>query len=891
MRIARLVCLLGAGLLLLAQNTKQLKVHVESVTPLPLRLAGSGGVTVEQSGSEAVLIFPERAIEPIQHLHVIWAHLLAHSDADTVRRLTQDPAYRPDPRKLKVLLDADGTRGFSLTVDQLLNNKAFWVPALGVYVAAGENPPTLKAHLAELEPYKGARILEQLEREPEASYEQYTQRWADMGNPAYAHPAQQGPGHIVCLAWDSSLPKFGIDRGAGVWNDYGNPDQFRFWFGFSNLPEGIAPYWKGQRLQDGLPVITTTLERDGVRYEVEQFAYPLDGPPAARRGDIKMVLLQRLRLTDLSGQARTIAVSMAHERRPSAYVEARIVGRQTGGRLLLQDEAFHNALLLIETGGAPAAFSAGGGDARRTRMEVLLRVNLPANGSREFVVKLPSPVVPAEETDKLENLSYAEARRRTLEFWTRYVERGAQFEVPEKAVNDMYRSSLWHALRLPRRHADSGGPIQMDLPYSNFAYDQAGTPWPFSSGVYVDYMLYGLRGYNGLATEELDVIYRGNLEANGHVGGYANWMMYTPGMLYAVAQNYLLSGNRADWERLLPASLRALEWCLAQVRASDGPVLGPLNDLTGAGYWAFNQAYMVAGVERFGVALQRAGHPRAQEALEAASKLRTATERAFRLASVESPLVELRDHTWSPYVPAEARSFGRLYEQWYPTDVDTGAVHLLRLNALAPSGDLADWLLADHEDNLYLHGWGAANEPVYCQNAMAYLRRDEIQPAIRAFYSLMASGFSHSVYEPVEHRWRWGQFFGPPSTDGAWFELYRNMLVREPDDETLLLGQTVPRKWMEDGQRIVVRDAPTYFGKLELEIQSHANAGVIAARWKLNDIRSQPRTLLVRLRHPQARPIRRVTVNGAPWTDFKVEKEWVRILNPGPQEYFIQASY
>jgi len=84
-------------------------------------------------------------------------------------------------------------------------------------------------------------------------------------------------------------------------------------------------------------------------------------------------------------------------------------------------------------------------------------------------------------------------------------------------------------------------------------------------------------------------------------------------------------------------------------------------------------------------------------------------------------------------------------------------------------GLISDSLLNDHEDNLFLHGWGLANEPVYDQQATAYLFRDNAKATIKAFYSMMAGGFSHGVYEPVEHRWRWGQYFGPPSTDGAWF--------------------------------------------------------------------------------------------------------------------------
>ena len=89
-------------------------------------------------------------------------------------------------------------------------------------------------------------------------------------------------------------------------------------------------------------------------------------------------------------------------------------------------------------------------------------------------------------------------------------------------------------------------------------------------------------------------------------------------------------------------------------------------------------------------------------------------------------------------MPCEVLTPRRLLEQWYPTDVDTGAVHLLRLKALAPAANLPMPCSNDHEDNLFLHGWGIANEPVYNQHATAYLLRDDPKAAIRAFYSYMA---------------------------------------------------------------------------------------------------------------------------------------------------------
>ena len=864
----------------------------------------AGGSDVD--GVVLTLRYPETPVRVTGNIHSIWAYLIEHSDDDTARRLRLDPAYRQDSRKLIVQMDRDGTKGFSLTIDQLLQNTVLWVPSLDIYLAAGDSPISFADHMKDIESWKGKSVLDRVHKEPEATYEQYTARWEDMASPDYVNPHQPYPGHIVCLSWDSAIYKFGVDRGAGAWNDLGNPDKFRFWFDFGDLSRRIAESWKGQKLADGLPVISTIFERDGVRYEVEQFAYPLNGPPNERRGDIPMVLLQKVKVTSLRNSARKISVLLNHQRQLPVSAEPKIVPLADSAAFLFEDGASGNILFSVEgtRPGLRVSSKPDSGkkavqkkDSKSTTSQIVISLDLAANDSQEFIVKLPSPIVRPEDREKLFGLEYAKARSETLNFWSDYVGRGAQFEVPEKAVNDLFRANLWHALRLPRRHGGREENAGMDLPYSNFAYGQDGTPWPVNQAVYVDYMLYDLRGYHNISVEELLAIYRNNQETGGHVGGYANWVVYTPGMMYVVAKNYLLSGDRTALDRLLPQTLKALDWCLAEIRrgsersgVSRGMVYGPLNDLTGEGVWAFGQAYVYAGLDLFGRVLQQIDHPRAQECLAAARTFRQAVAQGFGAAAMRSPLVQLRDHTWIPYVPCEASKSGRLLEQWYPTDVDTGAIHLLRLKALPADGLLADCLLNDHEDNLYLNGWGMANEPVYNQQATAYLLRDDPKAVIRAFYSYMACAFSHSVFEPVEHRWAWGQYFGPPSTDGAWFELYRNMLIHELDDDTLLLLQATPRKWLEDGKTIEVERAPTHYGRLSMKIDSQAASNRLLVQIDMPD-RRHPQNLLVRLRHPTGKSIKSVTVNGRDWTDFDVEKEWLRIKNPDRPEYSIIAGY
>ena len=271
--------------------------------------------------------------------------------------------------------------------------------------------------------------------------------------------------------------------------------------------------------------------------------------------------------------------------------------------------------------------------------------------------------------------------------------------------------------------------------------------------------------------------------------------------------------------------------------------------------------------------------------------MRLDVTRAFSRASVKSPVVQLADGTWVNYVPGDAMTPRRMLDEWYPTDVDCGPLHLSRLGAIDPRGQLTSAMLNDHEDNLFLNQWGAANEPVYNQQAKAYLYRDNPEAAIRAFYSMMACAFSHHQLTPLEHRWAWGQYYMPPSTDGAWFELYRNMLINElQGDDTLFIGQAVPRAWLQAGKVIKLNAAPTYYGPLDLNIESFADRGTIQAKIEFHDDR-RPKTLLLRLRDPEKRPIQSVTVNGAEWKDFDPAKEWIRIPEPGEPPLEIVAHY
>ena len=828
---------------------------------------------------------PSAELLKINERAKMWRYLMEHGSPGQIQRLRQDPWNKPDAPLVTVELNTNGTEGFSVPLELLLKHRAMWLPEHDVFLTTADDPVDFRQHVASL---KGERVLDSIKARPDATLAEFGNLWEDFGNPKYDVPWQTKhmgtTGHlIITTAAHGSVYKFAVDRWGRVRPDFASPYKFRL------DPEWEGSQWKAQVIENGLPLITTMLEKGRDICELQQFASPLK-PLDAAGGSVPSVFFTRMKF---SGNSKPVNFKVHFS---NEMPDRALAMKEVDGHWYAVDKESDDILLAIEsrdTFSLQTEF-----ESYDKGQKITISIIGEASGdSAEILLKLPSPAIPFSRRPELEALEFSAAKARMSGYWEDWINRGASFEVPEPAVNELFRANLWHALVLPRHTIDNTGKLHMDLPYANTAYGQKNSDWPINQAVYVDYMIYGLRGYEEVAKNEIAAMFQTQQQADGRIGGFANWGVYTPGHLYAIAQNFLLSGNREHFESLLPNSLRALDWCVDQLdKAQSGQdrlrlIRGPLNDLShGEREWAFTQAYYVGGLALFSKALAEYKHPRAEDLNRINAEMKTDVVNAFARSSVKSSVVQLADGTWTNYVPTDATTPRRMLDEWYPTDVDTGPLHLARLGALAPHSWLTTAMLHDHEDNLFLQNKGAANEPVYVQQANAYLLRDEPKAVIRSFYSMMASAFSHSQYSPLEHRWAHGQYYGPPSTDGAWFEIYRKMLVNEWGEDTLMIGQAIPRAWLDSGKRIEVEDAPTYFGNISFTIEGESKAHEITAKVERSN-RKPPTAMLVRFRHPDEKPIRSVVVNGIEWKNYNIEKEYIIIPNPAGRQYTIIAQY
>ena len=166
-----------------------------------------GGVYETHAGAgdvDAVIaeVSWKKPTQPALKLGPIWDYLFQHSTPEAAARLQDDSCLTPDAPVLTVQLAEDGTRGFSIGLEQLQRHKAMWLPEQNVFVTLADAPVDFAAHVASL---TGERVLDRVKHEPEATLADFTSRWEDMGDANVYHSpwAQEWlgeRGHVIPTA-------------------------------------------------------------------------------------------------------------------------------------------------------------------------------------------------------------------------------------------------------------------------------------------------------------------------------------------------------------------------------------------------------------------------------------------------------------------------------------------------------------------------------------------------------------------------------------------------------------------------------------------------------------------------------------------------------------------
>jgi hypothetical protein len=554
-----------------------------------------------------------------------------------------------------------------------------------------------------------------------------------------------------------------------------------------------------------------------------------------------------------------------------------------------------------------------GGKIQGDKGRVTVSGKLPGGGSARCYLYLPAWKMTPDQQAEL--TGGQELFDRFKAYWEAIMAKSMQVDVPDPWLAEVIRANQVHIL-LAARNEQQGKLIVPWIASDRYliAVDSEGNS-PIRGMQYW--------GHFDFARRSCEYLFSKYQPEGFMTTGYT--LMGNGWHLWALGE-YMRLIHDDDWFKSVadkPAGL--CRWVMAQLAKTrklrpDGrkvPEYGLMPpgveaDWNAYAYYFYANSYFRAGLEATGRALKGIGHPDADKILAAAEDLRKEIVRAFKETQALAPVVPLQNGTWVPYYPASVYTPGRMAD-YYPGqdgnrswcyDVDLGAHHMIALGAMPPDAPDVDWIMNHMEDVQFLaDGWGgypavrnhedwfdmggfAKVQPYYCRNAEICAIRDDVKPFVRSYFNTLAALIDGTCLSIFEH---FSNFCYNKTHETGYF-LYqsRTMLVSERGDE-LWLAPFVTDNWFKDGLSVGVKSAPTFFGVVSYRINSAVSRGRIVATIE-PPTRSTPKAIVLRLRHPEGKPIRSVTVDGRPHAEFDPKQETIR-LTPTGKMIRVEALY
>lgn len=401
-------------------------------------------------------------------------------------------------------------------------------------------------------------------------------------------------------------------------------------------------------------------------------------------------------------------------------------------------------------------------------------------------------------------------------------------------------------------------------------------------------------------------------------------------LLWVMAEHYRLTGDKQWLRKELPRLNAAVDWIINRRRTAMKEKLSPEElagikkgtcspyglqpriqmgdgDPAGANYFYMADAFAHRSVKLLAEVVVDVDPKLGAELAAEAEQYRSDILRVVEESLVLSPVIRTRDGTCRFFLPQGFQHFGPCARSLpesvnifshcgpYSTDIvgTSASIEAWLKSGLLSIDDpridghfevLEDLFLRDHpwmrkrkanydpeKDWFANGGWGYQSG--WERVPDFYLAKDDVPNFLRAWLNRCAVDMNLSNWTFNEHT----TFAANDKSHGnsVFLSNFRRMLVMEIGD-ALWLGRATPRVWLEQGKRIAVKNAPTYFGTVAYEIVSEVDHGKITANVELPS-RNPPKSVVLRFRHPKSAPIRSVTVNGKDWTDFNKDKETIEL--------------
>ena len=779
-----------------------------------------------------------------------------------------------------------------------------YIPEYQVVVTEGQAPRSFDEIRTEIRRRGLVSNLQRIEKEPEESFES----------------AAKAARNVKCQTW------LGLSRdmrmfAMGERLDWIQP-KFHGWANTVKLPEtgsvklpetGGTPvrydFIKGRgwgvsdhisrRLEDGmLPILRGTLVDEDIRYDLTTF-----------------VTLERNELSEktLRGSHYLVAdgygIGHSFTSEQQARFEALLPGeldRDEETVLMMSVEAVNTARVprycrfrnRTPSGGAQGNPSStvhwhfetanGFGRFESGRVFVVAKLNgkplpgpevgilLSPGETATFEVYLPHRPLSVERAARLSHANFTGRLGECRRFWKPKLASAARIRLPEKRVEEMIQAGLLHLDLIT-----FGLEPEATLAPMIGIYSPVGS----ESSPIIQFM--DSMGWHDVARRSLTYFLE-KQRPDGLMQNFDNYMLETGAVLWSIGEHYRYTHD-VEWVMQIEPELLAscdyiLKWRQRNLREDlrgrgygmlEGKVADPVDP-----YHIFMlNGYQYLGLKRVAEMLTEVDPAQSMRLKKEADALKTDIRNALLESMGRSPVVPLGDGTWCPTVPPMVEYRGPLPlfaegGRWFShgainiRDSMLGAIWLLLQEVIDDKEPAADFMLNFHNELLTQYSV-AFSQPYYSPHTFAYLARGEVKPFLKAYYLAFAGLADRETYTFWEH------FYGltPHKThEETWYLMQTRRMLYSERGETLDLLPGIPRAWLEDGKRIEIENAASYFGPFSLRVASDLRRNRIEAMVECTSDR-RPKRIELHIPHPVGRKASRV--RGA---IYDPQKELVTIM-------------
>ncbi len=468
------------------------------------------------------------------------------------------------------------------------------------------------------------------------------------------------------------------------------------------------------------------------------------------------------------------------------------------------------------------------------------------------------------------------------------------FETPDRILNHIYTKAMLDGYFLTRRWDKQY--IVFDSVIYRCQWDDGCAKWIYALNLMGDHetagrlldTIFSRQGQNKpTGTRTFEGCFSDYTNTKGDQARdykLASWTSGPGWALWTMSQHARLYNDRTWLEKHKQQILDGCQWIIRERSFSkekpDNPCAGliygryvcDLKEDTD-GYFTYSDAICHLGLYSMGQLLTDWGYTEGPDLLQEAQSYRQDI-----LTAVDRLTDKSSDPWYVPWILHRPDFKNRyFYDVCGPINLVTGGLlppdderisHVIRWTIdKTHHGSLEHVITGDNSlDNLM------GGTCFYTQDlAVTLLELGRVEDFLRILYSLTTAAISHQTLTTTE----WGNNTQPHiHSIASLIRIVRTMLIEERPDRLCLL-QGVPRRWLEQGQEIKIRQAPTIYGPLSLTTHSNIANNLIEISLTLPDrIGASPVHLKTRL--PNGYQIKSVTINGKNHLDF--QNEWI-ILN------------